>query len=499
MGVSTVLLALLLLAQAVQAQPTRAEATAYTQTSSSADVWHFLHQIGFQPDTLAVTVEGRAVPLVHWVGEAPEVRVLVVANIHAGEVEGKEAVLALLRDGRDAAPTWARHLHLAVVPNLNPDGNDRIDVGNRPFQLGPDGGMGTRANAQGLDLNRDFVKLDSPEARGLVTFVREFDPHLILDLHATNGSLHGYQLTYAPGLHPATPSSITRLVREDLLPELTLAMRLKGWETEHYGNFPRYARRPVQPLGEIEWATFDYRPRFLTNYFALAGYPTILSEAYAYLSFEDRIRVTRDFVEVALHYAAEQRACIEERLREVQTPPDSVYLSATLGPAQPFTLLLAEVDEVLHPTTGDLRFRQRAERTPVEAQIRSSFVGQAPISRPDAYLISVQDTARLRMLALHGIATEPLPEGAYHVERFEVENRRVAERPFQGIHEVQEVGRYLADMLDAKPETWMRVPANGRDAALLVFLLEPAATDGFVTWQRASSIDHPVLRLPRGN
>lgn len=493
-----VLIACLLPLKAL-AQVTRAEASAFTQTTSSDEVWAFLHNVGFHPDTLAVTVEGRAIPVVFREGSTSVVRVLVVANIHAGEVEGKEAVLALLRDWRTLAPSWAEHLHLAVIPNLNADGNDRMAVDHRPFQLGPDGGMGTRANAQGLDLNRDFVKLASPEAQGLVAFVRAFDPHVIIDLHATNGSFHGYQLTYAPGLHPATPAPISQVVRNSLLPAVTQTMRLKGWETEHYGNFPRYARRPVQPPGEIEWATFDYRPRFLTNYFALAGYPTILSEAYAYLTFEDRIRVSRDFVESILRFAVEERDALREHLQEAVQPPDSVYLSATLGPAQPFSLLLAEVDELPHPETGAIRYRQRAERTEVEARIRSSFTGQRPTSRPNAYLVSAQDSARLSMLTLHGIATEPLLEGVYEVERFVLEDRREAERPFQGVHEVQETGRYVAEVLHAAPEMWVRIPAEGRNAALVVFLLEPTSTDGLVTWQRASSVDHPLLRLPRGN
>lgn len=492
-------LTLLFFAHSTHAQFTRAEATAYAETTSSEVVWQFLHEAGFRPDSLAVTVEGRPIPLVHLQGEAPEVRVLVVANIHAGEVEGKEAMLALLRDWKRNPPAWATALHLAVVPNFNPDGNDRVAVDHRPFQLGPDGGMGTRANAQGLDLNRDFVKLDSPEARGLVAFVRAFDPHLLVDLHATNGSLHGYQLTYAPGLHPATPEPIAHLVRNQVLPSVTREMRALGWETEHYGNFPRYVRRPVQPPGEIEWSTFDFRPRFLTNYFALAGYPTILSEAYAYLTFEDRIRVSRDFVETLLSFAVQHRSTLIRAIDAATVPADSVFLDAQLGPAQPFMLRLAEVDEVPHPVTGAVRYRQQRTFTEVEARIRSSFVGTRAASRPDAYLVNARDTSRLAMLALHGIATEALPEGAYAVERFALEARSEAERPFQGVHEVQETGRFVPETLHAPAETWFRVPATGRDAALVVYLLEPTSTDGLVTWQRASSTRFTVLRLPRGN
>jgi len=497
--VVVLLMLLVMLPGGAHAQQTRAEATSFLETTSSADVWAFLEEAGYRPDTLAVTVEGRPIAVAQWVGRSAHVRVLVVANIHAGEVEGKEAVLAVLRDWMHNAPDWAQALHLAVVPNLNADGNDRIAVDHRPYQLGPEGGMGTRANAQGLDLNRDFVKLDAPEARGLVAFVRGFDPHLIIDLHATNGSFHGYHLTYAPGLHPATPEPVTRLVRDHILPSVTQRMRSLGWETEHYGNFRGYQRRPVERPGEIVWSTFDYRPRFLTNYFALAGYPTILSEAYAYLSFEDRIAVSRDFVLIILQDVSEGRDEGTGLPLAAPIPPDSVFLAASLGPAEPFTLLLAEVDEVPHPVTGAIQYRQRPERTPVEALRRTAFVGQRAVSRPDAYLLSMSDSARIAMLLLHGIGMEALSEGSYPVERFAVEERVVAERPFQGIHEVREAGRYLAETLHAEEGAWIRVPTSGRDAALVVFLLEPESTDGLVTWQRASTLEHPLLRLPHGN
>src|SRR5690606_9355375 len=89
-----------------------------------------------------------------------------------------------------------KDLVLAFVPNFNPDGNDRMGKGTRPGQKGPEEGQGVRENAQGLDLNRDYVKLESPEVRALVRFMNEWDPAVVLDAHTTNGSFHRYTLTY---------------------------------------------------------------------------------------------------------------------------------------------------------------------------------------------------------------------------------------------------------------------------------------------------------------
>ena len=103
-------------------------------------------------------------------------------------------------------PTWPDSVVLLVAPIYNADGNERIRLDNRPRQNGPVGGMGQRPNAQDHDLNRDHMKLDAPESRSLVRLLRAYDPQVALDLHTTNGSRHAYHLTYAPPLHPATPT-----------------------------------------------------------------------------------------------------------------------------------------------------------------------------------------------------------------------------------------------------------------------------------------------------
>ena len=114
------------------------------------------------------TTEGRKLPLLVFgelwdatpeeVTQAKKTRVLIQANIHAGEVAGKEALLMLIRElASGAHSSWSDSLVLLIVPIYNADGNEKISLYNRPRQHGPIGGMGQRANAQGLDLNRDHI------------------------------------------------------------------------------------------------------------------------------------------------------------------------------------------------------------------------------------------------------------------------------------------------------------------------------------------------------
>src|SRR5262249_37684635 len=106
--------------------------------------------------------------------------VFAMGNIHAGEVDGKEALLMLARDLATAEERpLLKDLVLVFAPNFNPDGNDKLGK-NRTYQPGPEA-VGTRENAQKLDLNRDFVKLETPEVRALVHFLTKWDPAVLID------------------------------------------------------------------------------------------------------------------------------------------------------------------------------------------------------------------------------------------------------------------------------------------------------------------------------
>ncbi len=143
----------------------------------------------------------------------------IIGNIHAGEVCGKEALPMLLREAFGTPhPPLLKDLILAVAPIYNTDGNERVSKTNRPGQVGPDEGMGQRANARGLDLNRDFIKLEAPETRGLVRFLNEWNPHLFIDTHTTDGSYHRYIVTYDGPKNPAGDPRIMGFMRQTFFP-----------------------------------------------------------------------------------------------------------------------------------------------------------------------------------------------------------------------------------------------------------------------------------------
>ncbi|HEX4845874.1 MAG TPA: M14 family zinc carboxypeptidase, partial [Geothrix sp.] len=234
---------------------TRAEATRYEETSRHADVMAFLAGLEAKGDkrlhitSFGASPQGRELPLLvlsaRGAKTPEEARslglpvVLVISGIHAGEVEGKEGCLMLVRDlledkpGLDAGQILAE-LTLVVVPLFNPDGNDTIDPGNRRLhlpklsgQLGPDSGVGTRVNAAKINLNRDYLKYESAEMRLLQTRVcQPWAADLTIDNHATNGSVHRFSMTYdIPHTVESGRAEPIEYMRNRLLPPVTAALK----------------------------------------------------------------------------------------------------------------------------------------------------------------------------------------------------------------------------------------------------------------------------------
>lgn len=500
---------------------TRPERTEFRETSRYEEVVGFLREAERRaPEMLHLTTfgytsRGRPLPLAVWgrvedaspgaVLAAGKTRVLVQGNIHGGEVAGKEASLILLRSLLEGAHReWADSLVLLFVPIYNADGNERIGLGNRPRQHGPVGGMGERANAQGYDLNRDHTKLDSPEARSLLLLLNRYDPHVAIDLHTTNGTYHAYHLTYAPPLHPNTPAPVVELLRGDWLPEVTRRIRERdGWEFYYYGNVPS----PESPWAAAEgaergWYTFDHRPRFGTNYLGLRNRFGILSEAYSYLTFRERIEASRCFVEEVVGYAhrnAGRIRSITGRADRASVVGEPLALRARHRRTGPVEILMGAVAEERNPYSGEVMMRRLDVRRPERMPEYGTFEPTGTERAPRAYLVPPALSGVLERLEAHGVRMHRLERPArVRVEEFRIDSTRVAERPFQGHRERTVLGSYAAAERTL-PAGTVVVPVEQPLGRLVFTLLEPRSDDGFVAWNLLGEAledaeAYPVLR-----
>ncbi len=476
---------------------TRAESSDFEETTRYDELIGFIEVASSQHPlmhltTFGYTTEGRALPLVVFgdVADAsPEavkmsghLRVYVQANIHAGEVCGKEALLMLIRSlasGRHQE--WVDSLVVLIAPIYNADGNERISLYNRGRQNGPFGGMGSRLNAQDLDLNRDHMKVRSPEARSLIRMMNEYDPHVSIDLHTTNGTRHAYHVTYSPPLNPLTEPGIDALLRDNLLPSVTEEIRKKyGWEYYYYGNLP-YKRN-----SEPGWFTFDHRPRFNNNYIGLRNRIGILSEAYSYATFRERILASRYFVEEILNFAFRNRTLLEQTIQAadaVSVIGDSLALRAAHKRSDEMVdILMGEVRTIQNPYTGAAVFDRLDTVEPTRMYVYGTFEATESERVPATYYIDANATPVLRSLDVHGIQYSVMDSAlGKPVETFIVDSTSVAPRTFQGVHERTVFGNWNSTPGSVAMGTVV-VSMDQPLARLAFYLLEPRSDDGLLNW-----------------
>lgn len=503
-------------AQSTAPRPaTRAERSNYTQTSRYADVIAFVDSLVMMgaPITvteLARTNEGRVLPLV--IASRPTVRtpaearalgrpiVYVQANIHAGEVEGKEAVQALLRDlSFETGANVLDSLVLLVVPIYNADGNEQFgdQARNRGSQNGP-AQVGERPNAQGLDLNRDYIKAEAPETLGTLAAIVAWEPDLFMDLHTTNGSYHGYHLTYSPSLHPASP--LAPYVGDTMLVTVRERMRERhNFRIYPYGNFTgEQGRRSLTDTLKQAFVTYEHKQRFGTNYYGLRGAMSILSEAFSHDAFDIRVASTRAFVEEVLSYVAERPAEIRTRVAAgrrastfgaAQALP-SVPIRARFWTAPDTLPVLVEILERLPDSTarhepgmppGVKRTGRFASvRMPVVDRFESALSRTAPAG--GWILEAAAADSALPRLRAHGVAVERVETAMrVDVELFTIDSIVRAARPFQGHNEVRLEGRWRSEVRTVPAGSWLIRTGTSLDR-LAMLLLEPESDDGLVTW-----------------
>lgn len=507
---------------------TTAEATDYKSTSTYDDVVKFMKAVDAASPiitytTYGTTFEGRPMPMAvvgtnlkaitpAAVKATGKLRVHIQGNIHAGEVEGKEAALVLLREfAMGQHKDWLQNMVFLITPIFNADGNEKFAMNNRGPQNGPINGQGTRANGQGLNINRDFMKLETPEGRAFVKLWNEYDPHVGFDLHTSDGSTHGYYLTYAPGLNPNTSKVILDIQKNDWFPAITKSIKAKhGWDTFYYGNVAgagRGGRRgapapaptpevvgaqiPAAPAPPPVWATFEHVPRFHNNYVGMRNRFALLSEAYAYATFKDRILATNYFMEAALNYANANAAKLKKACADADKEAIVGTTEATraqIKRAGMVDILMGEVEDELNPNNGARMNRRKDIVKPVQMVDGLWFEPTITDTVAAEYYVPATATKAIALLTLHGLKMTKLtaPVKASGVEQFAITAN--TERPQAnasidlGTHRLRSLEGSWQPATSDVPAGSYAVPMNQPLARLAFYLLAPTSDDGLVNW-----------------
>lgn len=436
-------------------------------------------------DTFGRTAEGRDMMLVRAsTGAArdgrPKPVVLVQAGIHAGEIDGKDAGLMLLRDIALRGKTGLLdRVDLVFVPIYNIDGHERASRWNFPALRGP-AEKGFVANARNINLNRDYAKADAPETRAMIALLRRLDPILYIDCHVSDGFDMEYDITFTfagwgrYAYHRATADWLTTRFG----PRVTTALTDAGHLPTLYPS-PIDTRRPQAGIRQAPEG-----PRYSTGYGDFIGVPTVLVENHMLKPYRQRVLGTYILLEAALKLAADDADRIAEaKVRDRASRPATMLTRWRPAP-EPIGWIDSfrgiAFDTYRSPASG--RMEQRWTGRPV--RFRMPIIGQTPVQTvplPAAWWVPAGQVEVIDRLRLHGIAFETIgAPRTLELDRAWLIDPVVC--PAQD-------GRIPigADFVHRRarqtmPAGSVRVSADQPLGLLAAALLEPEAPDSFMAW-----------------
>ncbi|MGN6521575.1 MAG: M14 family metallopeptidase [Dokdonella sp.] len=414
--------------------------------------------------------------------------VMVQSGIHAGEIEGKDAALMLLRDVSVAAkrPHLLDHAILVWLPIFNVDGHENSGPYNRINQLGPDA-MGFRATAQNLNLNRDYMKADAPEMRDWLAMFDAWLPDLFLDIHTTDGADYQYDLTWYTEqwgpLHPAVQQWQHDAFERAILP----AFDRKRHRSAPYLDLVDH-RDVTKGIGN-----FGSGPRYSTGYVALRNRAALLVETHMLKPYATRVRATYDFVVETLEHvnrdgAALRKAIAQADAETVARAKDAdAKLAVAYGTSKesvPFVFNGYAFRQDASPISGDawVQYDPNTPKTYTIPYYRD-LVPTQTVSLPAAYLVPAGWTTVIDKLHQHHLRTErsamPL---RLAVERYRLGSPHWAEGPFEGHHLLKDFTLASERTEDDFAAGAVIVPLDQPAANVAVNLLEPRASDSLLAW-----------------
>mgnify|MGYP001086820789 CR=1 FL=1 len=502
----TVIIVFFITSSPIHSQPgllTVAEKSGFKATSEHKDVMGFIDNLKdvspyLRVESLGKTNEGREIPLLVIGNPLPSspdalkndgrIVVYIQANIHAGEVEGKEATLMFARDLLgEKDPQILKNAVILICPDFNADGNDRISKLNRTSQNGPENGVGVRHNAQFLDLNRDGLKAESPEVRGLLMNVfNRWDPLVFMDCHTTNGSYHVEPVTFTWMVNPNGDRELITYMKEKMMPSVSETL-LKKYKVENcfYGEFFDM----LNP--QKGWVMDASEPRYMTNYYGLRNRLAILNENYVYADFKSRVWGCYYLIKSLCDYVSLYKDEIKKIVADSDTRTiarykdsaiDSFAIEYKVKPAeQPVTIKTFEAE-----ATGDINGWRTYKNTGRQKTVTVPyFIDYYPVKSvvlPSAYLLIVNDKVVTDLLRIHGIKIEKLTtETEINIHRFEISELKGSQRLSQG-HYINSVKGTFREETQKFPAGTLVVRMDQPLAGVCAYLLEPQSGEGLLAW-----------------
>jgi hypothetical protein len=414
-----------------------------------------------------------------------KVVVLIQNGIHAGEIEGKDACMLILREMMITGELshLLEHLVLVIIPILNVDGHERSSPFNRMNQNGP-ATMGWRTTSWNLNLNRDYMKADAQEMQALLQLYTSWQPDFFIDNHSTDGADFQYHITYGMEKHKNIDAGLAAWGYECLMPFVAQRTESAGFLTGPYFELHNDKLRD----GFTDWPAL---PRYSTGYAAVQNRLCLLVETHSLKPFENRVFSTKAMNTAALEYINTHFG----DLKSINYFADSQTVHDYRHDRKPFPLVFEGTDEFEMFTFKGFKSAEeesgvtgatvtRYSDMPIEFEI--PFYGKAEIKVevdvPFAYAIPKEFAHLVEILRLHGVEIKEMQDGeTLDVERYKFVDVEFAPKPYEGRQRVGCNVEKFVEKIFLPAGTYV-VYTQQRTLRAIMHLLEPQSPDSFVSW-----------------
>lgn len=414
--------------------------------------------------------------------------VFIQAAIHSGESDGKDAGFALLRD---IAITKTRidllnDVVILFVPIYNVDGHELFSKYNRINQNGPKE-MGFRANSANQNLNRDYLKADTPETIAWLKLWNKWNPDFFIDCHVTDGADFQYNITYEFAHHAEISDHLKKWMYQNFENKIVAKVESEGNLLSRYLQFVN-RRDPTKGI-----FTFIATPRFATGYTPLRNRNGLLVEAHSLKDYKTRVRGTYDLLRYTIQEVGKNKQSLfevnkkadEETIKsgEKYSPELKFPLAQRVGNfARDFKFKGVEIKFADSDISGTKKIIYGTKPLNITIPQYDNARITKEVSPPLYYVVPPQWIDVIKRLAYHGIKYSKLKKAKeIEVESYRFDEPKWANRPFEGritmsfkTIPIKEKRKF--------PKNSVLVPLNQRNAKVAIHWLEPNSPDSAMFW-----------------
>ena len=481
---------------------TLAETTDYRKSWNYADTIAFARKLDKTSDKIVYqsfgkSGEGRDLPLLiaadgkeftpEKAKKSGKAIVLIQAGIHSGEIDGKDAGFALLRDIviTKTRGDLLKNAILLFVPIYNVDGHELSSPYNRINQNGPDE-MGWRGTSANLNLNRDYMKADAPETRAFLKLWNEWQPDFFFDLHVTDGADFQYNVTYEYAHFGEVSPFVKDWMNQYFDGKIAAEVEKEGNLLTHYLEFG--GREVTSGI-----FTFIATPRFATGYVALRNRPGLLIETHSLKPYKSRVRGTYDVLWKTIEEINRSKASLfeanrkadEETVNRGKTYDATRQFPLQIGlsdKAQDFKLKAVEYKLEDSQISGGKKIVYGTKPTEILVKKYDDGIVKSSVAPPLYYIVPPQFQDAIERLEAHGVKFERITKPlTVEVETYRLTEPKWATAPFENRLPVTYKTVPLTD-IRTFPANSVLVRLDQTAANAAIHLLEPNSGDSLAAW-----------------